>query len=183
MSRRAFDCITVIIGLLLSSSLALSAQSPAAAPADVGSIADIVRVSYEVFSGPAGAPRQWRRDSTLYMPGATFVSVDAPNGKVKVTIMTPDEYRRTNNAEFVKNGIFETEIGRRIERYSNVAEVRSVTVARTTPNGPVNGRWVNYFHLYWDGSRWWIASMVWDRERPGHLIPKEWVGHWEVVSR
>ena len=60
----------LMIGLLLSSSRIPHAQAPAAAPADVGTIADIMRVSYEVISGPAGAVRQWRRDRTLYMPGA-----------------------------------------------------------------------------------------------------------------
>ena len=40
MRGRTFDRIAVIISLLLSSSRALSAQSPVAAPADVGSIAD-----------------------------------------------------------------------------------------------------------------------------------------------
>jgi len=76
MKRRAFERIAVIICLLLSATGGLCAQTPIAVPADVGTIADIVRVSYEVFSGPAGMPRQWRRDSTLYMPGATFVSVE-----------------------------------------------------------------------------------------------------------
>ena len=44
----------LMIGLLLSSSRIPHAQAPAAAPADVGTIADIMRVSYEVISGPAG---------------------------------------------------------------------------------------------------------------------------------
>ena len=36
----------------------LHAQHPAADPADVGTIEDIVRVSYEVISGPPGTPRR-----------------------------------------------------------------------------------------------------------------------------
>jgi len=160
-----------------------TAQAPTAAPADVATIADIVRVSYEVISGPAGTPRQWRRDSTLYMPGATFVSVTEDSGRVKSTIMTPEEYRRGGNAGFVANGLFETEIGRRIERWGNVAQVRSVAVARRTVNGPAIGRYINYFQLYWDGSRWWIAGMVWDRERPSAPIPEAWIGKWEAVTR
>ena len=40
---------------------------------------------------------------------------------------------------------------------------------------------MNYFQLYWDGSRWWIAGMVWDLERPGAPIPEAWVGKFEEV--
>jgi hypothetical protein len=173
----------VLASLLLTPERPVHAQAPVAAPADVRTIADIVRVSYEVINGPAGTPRQWRRDSTLYMPGATFVSVREREGRVESVIMTPEDYRRSNNDRFVAEGLFETEVGRLIERFGHVAQVRSVTVARRTRDGPIQARYVNYFQLYWDGTRWWIAGMVWDEERPSAPIPKRWVGRWEAVSR
>jgi hypothetical protein len=157
-------------------------QVPTADPADVGTIADIVRVSYEVISGPAGTPRQWRRDSTLYMPGATFVSVSEVDGRVQSVIMTPEEYRQRSGPRQVANGMIEAEIGRRIERWGHVAQVRSVADVRRTPGGPVEARYVNYFQLYWDGTRWWIAGMVWDEERPSAPIPESWIGRFEEVS-
>ncbi len=89
--------------------------------------------------------------------------------------MTPEEYRQRTNASFVKNGFFETEIGSRIEQFGNIAQVRSVYEMRRTPDGPVDGRGVNYFQLYWDGSRWWIAGMVWDDERTANPIPESWL--------
>ena len=160
----------------LGAGTALHAQPPVANPADVGTIADIVRVSYETISGPAGTPRQWRRDSTLYSPTATFVDMSERDGKPVVTTETPEDYRRKNNADFVKKGLIETEIGSHIERFGNVAVVRSISVARRTHEGPIDGRWVNYFTLYWDGIRWWISGMVWDEERPNNPIPKSWIG-------
>lgn len=177
--------VAIIAGLLLGASSESYAQTAIAAPADVGTIADIVRASYEVISGPAGALRQWQRDSTLYMPGATFVSVSESDGRVQTTIMTPEDYRRRFDANSAarRTGMFETEVGRRIERYGHVAQVRSVAVVRLTPNGPIDARYVNYFQLYWDGSRWWIAGMVWDKERPTAAIPDAWVGRWEEVLR
>lgn len=161
---------------------ALRAQTPAADPRDVGTIADIVRASYEVISGPAGAPRQWRRDSTLYSPGATFTATSERDGKTIVTTMTPEEYRRARNAGFVANGLFETEVGSRIERFGNVAQVRSVSESRRTPDGPVDGRYVNYITLNWDGKRWWMTAWVWDEERPSNPIPKSWIGVRDQVS-
>jgi hypothetical protein len=174
------------IGLLLlwlfSTSTAAVAQMPPANPTDVGTLDGIVTAFYDVINGPAGKPRQWRRDSTLYMPKATFVSMAEKNGKPAPEIMTPEEFRRAVNAELVKNGFFETEIGRRVERFGNVAEVRSVYQMRRAANGPLLGRGVNYLLLYWDGTRWWIANAVWDDERPNSRLPPSWIDQAKPAS-
>jgi hypothetical protein len=151
-------------------------QGPAADPADVSSIEGIVHAYYDVINGPPGAPRQWRRDSTLYMPGATFVALGERDGKVRARILTPEEYRRSTNDSFVGEGLFECEIGSRIERFGNVAQVRSVYQIRHALDGPVIGSGVNYFQLFWDGTRWWIAGMVWDDARANNPIPEGWAG-------
>jgi hypothetical protein len=156
------------------------AQARAADPADVGTIVGIVRATYDVMNGPAGHPRQWPRDETLYMPGATFVSMSETNGRVESHILTPEEFRRSFD---VSRGFYETEIGRRIERFGNVAQVRSVAVIRSSADGPVEERYVNYFQMYWDGSRWWVTGIVWDQERPNAPIPEAWIGGWEEVVR
>lgn len=154
---------------------AAAAQVPAADPADVATIESIVRASYEVISGPAGTPRQWRRDSTLYAPGAYFVATTERNGKTQSAIMDTEDYRRRVDSGFVANGFIEREIASRVERFGNVAQVRSVYEARRTADGPVIARGVNFFMLYWDGTRWWITAMVWDDERPGNPIPRSWI--------
>lgn len=176
---RAF--LTPVV-LVTVASRSMTAQPPAADPRDVGTIADIVRASYEVISGPAGVPRQWRRDSTLYAPGATFTATSEKDGKTIVSIMTPEEYRRANNASFVKDGLFETEVGSRIERFGNAAQVRSISESRRTRDGPVTGRYVNYITLNWDGKRWWMTAWVWDEERPNNPIPPSWIGVRDVVG-
>ncbi|HVV73394.1 MAG TPA: hypothetical protein VHI52_18120 [Verrucomicrobiae bacterium] len=175
-----------IIGSLLASTLMLglpgcathssspansAGQLPKPNPTDVDTISDIVRASYETISGPARNPWPWERDRTLYMPRAIFVSNTMEHGHLVRRVETPEEYRR----RFLPGG-YETEIGRKIERFGNVAQVRSVSVARDTPDGPITGRWVNYFQLYWDGARWWIAAMVWDQERESLPIPQSWIG-------
>jgi len=155
---------------------AASGQMPAADPADVGTIEGIVHAYYDVINGPPGAPRQWRRDSTLYTAQATFVAMDERNGKPVATIQTPEQFRRATNDGFVAKGFYETEIGSRIERFGNVAQVRSAYETRNTANGPLLGRGVNYLTLYWDGTRWWITGAVWDDERSNNKLPRSWVG-------
>ena len=176
---RAGSILSVLTSAVFIASTVLPAQPPAANPSDVATIQAIVRTSYEVISGPAGTPRQWRRDSTLYAPSATFTAMSERDGKPHVTTMTTEEYRRATNDGFVSRGFFEFEIGSRIERFSNVAIVRSVYASRRTADGPIETRGVNYFTLYWDGARWWISGMVWDSERPTNPLPDEWVGRQE----
>jgi uncharacterized protein YciI len=145
-------------------------------PADVATIEGIMHAYYDVINGPPGQPRQWERDRTLYMPGAMFVSMSEGDGRPVATLMTPEDYRHGVDAGFVEQGAFEVETGSRIERFGNVAQVRSVGEFRRSPDGPILARYVNYVHLYWDGSRWWISGAVWDEERPNAQIPSDWVG-------
>src|SRR5262245_60577297 len=51
-----------------------------ARPEDVASIDSIVKTFYDAISGPAGAPRQWARDRSLYVPGLKFVVVGVKEG-------------------------------------------------------------------------------------------------------
>ena len=106
MLSRQLSSPCVLLSLLLAFAGVAAAQGPAANPADVGTIGDIVRASYETISGPAGMPRQWRRDSTLYAPGATFVAVDEREGRVQVQTMTPEQSPqrlRTRRAGSLRN--------------------------------------------------------------------------------
>src|SRR5258708_36290659 len=92
-----------LLGLLLASTLVLalsgcatSANRPVKAnPADVDSIADIVRASYETISGPAKHPWPWDRDCTLYMPKTVLVSNSVAQGRVERRIQTSEDYGRT----------------------------------------------------------------------------------------
>lgn len=179
MRRLARWSVLMLPALLLSRGAA--AQGPTADPADVATLRGILHAWYDVISGPAGAPRQWRRDSALYTAGATFVAMEMRNGKPVATHFTPEQFRQAVNASFVANGFFESETGSRIERFGNLAQVRSVYEARRTADGPVISRGVNYLLLFWDGTRWWISGAVWEDERAGTPLPAEWIGRHEVA--
>jgi hypothetical protein len=103
------------------------------------------------------------------------------DGKPVASIYTPEEYRRAVNANFVKYGFYETEIGSRVERFGNVATIRSVYETRRTGDGPVTDRGINYILAFWDGTRWWISGAVWDDERAASPLPGAWIGVQEEV--
>ena len=159
--------------LLLGSVSPVTAQSLAARPEDVATLDGIIKAFYDVISGPAGQPRQWQRDSTLYVPRVQFVAMGVENGKPTAAVMDHGQFARAYNSAFVNRGFFERETKRVANRFGNIAHVFSAYEYRATETGPVQGRGVNSIQLYWDGTRWWIASATWDDERPDNPIPAE----------
>lgn len=145
----------------------------AADPKDVSSIDSIVKAFYDVISGPAGQPRQWGRDKTLYLPGVRFVSMSERNGKISMGAMDHEQYVSNTNGFMVRDGFIETELGRIERRFGNTAHVMSSYEYRAKADGPVLGRGVNTILLVFDGTRWWITSAVWDDERPNNPIPAD----------
>lgn len=146
-----------------------------ARPEDVGSIDGIVAAFYDVITGPAGQPRQWARDRTLYIPKVQFVSVVGvrPDGTTVYRLMDHEFYADHVNPGFVEHGFFEREIHRVVHRFDDIAHVFSTYESRASAGGPVVARGVNSLDLFFDGKRWWIAFASWEGERPGSSIPKE----------
>lgn len=161
------------LALLLGSVSGVPAQSLAPRPEDVATIDGIIKAFYDVVSGPAGVPRQWQRDSTLYIPRVQFVAMSIEKGKPVAAVMDHGEFARRYEGAFVDRGFFERETKRVTQRFGNIVHVLSAYEYRATENGPVQGRGVNSIQLFWDGTRWWIASATWDDERPGNPIPAE----------
>lgn len=68
------------------------------------------------------------------LSASKFRPMTERDGKPHATIMTPEEYRRRSNASLVEERLFETQIGSRVERFGNVAQVRSVYEMRRLPD-------------------------------------------------
>ena len=145
-------------------------------PEDISSIDGMVKAYYEVITGPAGQPRQWGRDRSLYIEGLRFVAMGVDKqGKPVATISSHQQYVDASNAMMVEKGFDEREIHRVTQRFGNIAHVFSTYETRQTPGGPVIGRGINSIELFWDGKRWWIANAIWDDERPDNPLPKEYL--------
>jgi len=139
-----------------------------ARPEDVASIDGIVTAFYEVVSGPAGTPRQWERDATLYLPGTAF-TIAGEGGAARV--VDPADWARQSDAGLVAGGFQEREIHRVTHEFGRMAHVWS-TYEWETADGKT-GRGINSIHLWNDGRRWWITHATWEDERPDNPIPAE----------
>ena len=146
----------------------------AARPEDVSTIEGIVKASYETISGGVGVPRQWGRDRTLFAASVRYIAMSKNKaGEVQMRTSDYQEYLNESDDFLVKQGFSEVELGRKIERFGNVATVLSSYEGHVQSTGKVVTRGVNIFSLYSDGKRWWIQTMLWDEEGPGNPIPAE----------
>ncbi len=166
--------LTVAVTMLLGSFASIAAaQMPLPRSEDVSTIDGIIAAFYDVVSGPAGTPRQWHRDSTLYIPNVRFVAMDVRQGRPVARVMDHAQFVAGYNRAFVNGGFFEREIHRVTKRFGNIVHVFSTYENSTTAHGPIEGRGVNSIQLFWDGTRWWIAGATWEDERPDNPIPAE----------
>jgi hypothetical protein len=72
-------------------------------------------------------------------------------------------------------GFFEREIARRTDCFGNICQVFSTYESRHAASDATPfQRGINSIQLLRDGNRWWIASVVWDVERPDNPIPAQY---------
>ena len=181
---RLISCL--FAALILCAPLAVSQQKVplrnvevptiSARPEDVSTLDGIMKAFYEVISGPAGQPRQWSRDRTLYISEIRFVAMTVDkSGKPVPHIASHQQFVDAADPSLVKDGFYESEIHRATQRFGNIAHIFSTYESRNRPDGPVIARGINSIELFWDGTRWWIASAIWDDERPDNPIPADYL--------
>jgi len=168
---------TLVVAAVAAQTTRLHVTVPTVAPReeDVSTIDGMIKAYYDVISGPAGKPREWARDRTLYMKDLRFVAVDVDKqGKIEPRIVDHQAYVDSSDS-LAKDGFFEKEIHRVTERFGPIAHVWSTYESRRTENGPITMRGINSIELFWDGTRWWISNAIWTDERPDLPIPKEYL--------
>lgn len=141
--------------------------------ADVQTIDGIIKAYYDVISGQAGQPRDWERDASLHHPDALItITGKDKNNNPYINTQTLSEYHKSFGVP--KSGFWEYEISREIQTFGNITHIWSTYETKEEKNGPVTQRGINSIQLYYDGSRWWILSWMYDNERTDNPIPKEY---------
>lgn len=168
--------MSILMGLAaLALATASAGSDTKPRPEDIATIDGMIQAFYEVVSGPAGAPRDWARDRTLYIPDVRFVIVDRDaEGKPAPKIVSHAQFVE-DAASLTEQGFFEKEIHRVTQRFGPIAHVWSTYAGRRTETGPVTVRGINSIELFWDGKRWWIAGANWSDETKDTPIPKEYL--------
>ena len=133
---------------------------------DVSTLDGIVHALYEVLSGPAGQPRDWERYRTLFIEGARLIVVVAVTGeKPHARQLTVEDYIRRVEPIFAIEDFWERETSRQTETFGRVAHVLSSYESLRDPNGLPFERGANSMQLFYDDSRWWVVSVMWNTSR------------------
>src|SRR5215831_11678151 len=152
------------------------ASVPAANPADVATMDSIIASLYDVISGGPG-PRNWDRFRSLFVPGARLIPTGRrQTGEVGSRVLTPDEYIQRSAPLLEKNGFFEREVSRRVEKFGNIAHDFSTYESRHKSDDPKPfARGINSIQLMNDGKRWWIVTVFWQAEDDKNPLPAEYL--------
>jgi hypothetical protein len=149
--------------------------APTARSGDVDSLDHIMAAVYDVISGPAGT-RDWDRFKSLFYPGARLIPTWRDDkGKLNCRDMSADDYATMGGGYFAKNGFFETSVANRIEMWDHMAHVWSTYESRHAKAEKPFARGINSFQLYFDGSRWWVQTIMWEEEDSTHLLPEKYL--------
>ncbi len=147
---------------------------------DVSSIDAIINASYDVISGPAGKPRDWERERSLFFPGARLIPTAMKPGENE-SGLTPqyldvEAYIERVEPFFKNKGFYEKEVARRTEEFGRIAQVWSTYESRheKSEREPFM-RGINSFQLFNDGSRWWIVNIYWQHENAACPIPEKYL--------
>jgi hypothetical protein len=133
---------------------------------DVSTLDGILHALYEVLSGPAGQPRDWERYSSLFTENARLIVVVAVAGeKPHARQLTLEDYIRRVEPIFAVEDFWERETSRQTETLGRVAHVLSKYESLRDPNGPPFEHGANSMQLFYDDSRWWVVSIMWNTSR------------------
>lgn len=152
-----------------SSSATQGVSPPQTKPAhtkDVETVDAIIESMYAVISGPAGMKRDWDRFRSLFLPDAHLILAVARKGETpRAHVLDIEGYVRRTDPIFEKETFWEKEAGRKTQTFGNIAHVFSRYESRREKDGKAFQRGINSIQLFQDGTRWWIASVMWNTER------------------
>lgn len=192
-------CSLVVFSATLCAAAQTTAPKPAPLPSDIAShpawpstknhadvdtVDHLVAALYDVISGPAGKPRDWDRFRSLFLPsgrlGVIRPETPAKDGKPARTadavFLTPDIYIERDDPYFKTEGFFERGIANRIETFGNLTSVWSTYESRHLSTDPKPfARGINSLQIVHAQDRYWIASILWDDERPGLTLPEKYL--------
>lgn len=171
-----------VVSLLLVTRLATAQGVAPKEPAPAGGAASVDAAVSELYASvthAAGTTPDFDRMRRIFHSSGKLVPPKAPEA-TDFRPMTVDQFseriekfaadRKAKGQPLT--GFFEREIARRTDCFGNVCHVFSTYESRRSPSDATPfERGINSIQLVNDGKRWWIASVIWDAERPANPIP------------
>lgn len=133
---------------------------------ELATLDGILGASYGSISGAKGQKRDWEVFRLLFAPGARLMPVVSVAGEApRVRVLSPEDYIKRVELIFAVESFWERESSREVQQFGRVAHVLSHYVALRTPDGEPFEKGTNSIQLFWDDTRWWIVSIMWNTSR------------------
>ncbi len=162
--------------LLLFATQHISAQVVTKYGDTVSSLSGIMKGYYDVVSVEKGGKVSYERDSLMHWPKVNVGTVGMnKSGKPVFHYISLKEFHRLSDPVIEKEGFFEREIFRKVEKFGAIYHVWSTYESRNTATGPVIERGINSIEMFYDGTRFWILGWFYDAERKQNPIPQEYL--------
>jgi hypothetical protein len=143
---------------------------------DFATIDSTINTLYTVISGEAGAKRDWDKFKSLFVPGGMLrATVKTQTGTRRLVEFTPDQYIERNGPAFERQAFYEKEIFRKTDQFGDIANVFSTYSSSATKDGEPFQRGINTIQMRYDGTRWWIVSLLWQGETADTPLPKQYL--------
>jgi hypothetical protein len=150
---------------------------------DVDTVDHLVASLYDVISGAAGKARDWDRFRSLLLPDGRLGVIrpgsaahDDPARKGDAVLLSPDIYVERDDPYFKTHGFFEHSIANRIDEFGDLIHVWSTYDSRhAESDAQPFARGINSIQIVHAQGRYWIASIMWDAERPGLTLPEKYL--------
>ena len=165
-----------VVSLLLATGFAMTQGVP---PKEPTSVDAVVSELYASVSHAAGTAPDFDRMRRIFHSSGKLVpprAADAPDFRPMTVDQFSERIEKFAAERKAKGqpltGFFEREIARRTDCFGSVCHVFSTYESRRSPSDATPfERGINSIQLVNDGKRWWIASVIWDAERPSNPIP------------
>lgn len=143
---------------------------------NVSTLDGIMKAYYDVVTVKKGEKVYYERDSLLHWPGALVGSAGVgKNGKPVFHSMSLKRFHELSDPGLERDGFYEKEISRKVEKFGSIYHVWSTYESRNEPGGPIIERGINSIELYNDGTRFWILAWFFDGERKNNPIPSKYL--------
>jgi hypothetical protein len=151
--------------------------APAAARAeDTATLEAILAALYDVISGPAGQRRDWDRMRSLFHAEAKLVPLVKGQDGTRAVHLKVDDYVTRSGPMLERDGFFEQEIARRVDRFGDLAHVFSTYEGRRKlDDAQPFLRGINSIQLVRQAGRWHVLQILWEQEADAGPIPPQYL--------
>jgi hypothetical protein len=160
---------------LISATLVSTVYAQDGKPAcpSTATLDDLTKALDDAVSGPGNKDRTCLRQ--ILLPDARLSPIrKTEDGAYSPRVLTVDDWIAAV-AKLGSDGFFERQIKVKTETYGHFAQLWSTYEIRPTPDGKAEKKGINSIQVVFDGTRWRVASILWEADTTAGPVPEKYL--------